>query len=208
MAMPPGYMYVDYVRPHEPFRGGLVVYFRSSYKYTKFEIPTLKTFEIIALRLFINKVNIILLAIYRPGSAPVSPMFFEELISVLEHVFILGTYILLAGDFNVHVERTDDPHAISLSEVFDMFQLINRIDKPTHKLGGVLDLIVSSNNLPVSNCYIFPCGIYSDHSFIKVTLPLFNKPCIKSKRLVRSWSCMNRNDFISLVSGSFIGHPA
>ena len=105
LAMPPGYSFVDYVRPHDPYHGGLVVFFRSCFKHLLIELPQVKTFEVIALIMYIDRADVILLAIYRPGSSPVCPLFFKELTSVLEHVTILGSYILLAGDFNVHIEN-------------------------------------------------------------------------------------------------------
>ena len=128
--------------------------------------------------------------------------------SVLEHVSVSSTFVLLAGDFNVHVERPNDPHAISLLEIFDLFQLFNRINEPTHILGGTLDLIVSSENFPVSNCKVYPCGIYSDHALVQVSLPLTCLPCVRVKRFVRSWSRMNVANFVSLVRESPISRDS
>ena len=207
LGMPSGYSFVDYVRPHDPFHGGIVIYFRSTFKYVQIELPLLKTFEIIALKLFINKANIILLAIYRPGSAPVCSLFFQELVLVLEHVSTLSTYLLLAGDFNVHVERQHDPHTSSLIKIFDMFQLHNWVNEPTHALGGILDLIVSSSNLTISNCKVFPCEIFSDHSFIQASLPFHKKRFARAKKLVRSWNRMDENNFVSLINNSPISQP-
>ena len=80
LAMPPGFRFVDYVRPHDPFHGGIVVYFRSHFKYVRIELPSFKTFELIVLKLHINKVDLILIAIYRPGSAPLCSFFFKSLL--------------------------------------------------------------------------------------------------------------------------------
>ena len=74
-------------------------------------------------------------------------------------------------------------------------------------MGGCLDLIVSSSNLEISDCKVFPFGIFSDHSFICATLPLQNKCFIKTKKLVRSWRRMYKNDFVSLIRESSIGKP-
>ena len=96
---------------------------------------------------------------------------------------------------------------MNLLGVFDMFQLVNRINEPPHLLRGVLDLIVTSHDLPVLNSKIFPCGVYSDHSLLSVTFPLTNK-CLSFKtKLVRSWKRMDESRFISLVQESCIVKP-
>ncbi|ESO02824.1 hypothetical protein HELRODRAFT_174248 [Helobdella robusta] len=62
----------------------------------------------------------------------------------MEHISILTTRILLTGDFNIHIERTDDVYAIGLLEVFNMFQMVNHVNGSIHNFGETLDLHVSS----------------------------------------------------------------
>ncbi|ESO10273.1 hypothetical protein HELRODRAFT_183798 [Helobdella robusta] len=135
-AMPPGYKFVDYVRPHDLYHGGIIIYFKKEFIYKPVELPTVITFEAVAIKLRVNKSDFILLSIYRPGSVPPSPSFFSELANVLEDFSLLSDKIVVAGDFNVHMERKDDPNTVSFNDVFDCFQLINRINEPTHELGA------------------------------------------------------------------------
>ncbi|ESO08356.1 hypothetical protein HELRODRAFT_169168 [Helobdella robusta] len=93
--------------------------------------------------------------------------FFYELISVLECVTIISSRILLAGDFNIHMEGSNNPNVVDLRKVLEMFQLINHIDEPTHIIGGTLDLIVTSHNIAVSEAKVYPSGIYSDHGLVQ-----------------------------------------
>ena len=78
LAMPPNFSFVDYIRPHDPHHGGLIVYFKSLFKYVKFDLPTVKSFEAIIIKFFIHRLEIILLAIYRPGSVPPSTLFLSN----------------------------------------------------------------------------------------------------------------------------------
>ena len=117
MAMPSGYSFVDYIRPLDPFHGGLIIYFRTHFRHKKLELPLFKTFEAVAIKLSINSKDNIVLAIYRP----ITKLFFTDLITNLNHITILCSQIILAGDFNVHLERVNDPHTVSLLDVFDMF---------------------------------------------------------------------------------------
>jgi len=212
LAMPPGYHYIDSLRPHDPYHGGLIIFFRSYFKYKRIDLPLFISFEAMAVKFFINGKDCVMLALYRPGSVQPNAMFFTELVSVLEHISLLSSRILLAGDFNVHVERNNDPHAVNLLEIFDMFQLINHINQPTHISGGTLDLIVSTHDFPVYNSRIFPSGLYSDHSLIYVTLPMTRfdndrKNNKKIKKLVRSWKNINESVFVTSVTNSPLSKP-
>ena len=166
LTLPPGYNFVDKVRFSDPSHSGLIVYFRSIFKFKIIQLPLFKTFEALALKLNVNKQFFIVLAVYRPGSAQISSMFFVELRSVLDHITLLGTQIIVVGDLNVHIERVDDHHTISFIEIFDQFKLNNRINEPTHIMSGILDLVFSSYNLPVIKCKVFPSSTFSDHSLI------------------------------------------
>ncbi|ESN91381.1 hypothetical protein HELRODRAFT_165410 [Helobdella robusta] len=149
LTMPSGYHFLDFLRPYDPYHDGLIIFFRSNFKYKKIDLPCFSTFEVLAIKFFINGIDWVLVSLYRPGSQQVKTIFFQELVFMMEHVLILTSRILLAGDFNIHVERTDDAHTISLLEVFDMFQMVNNVNGSTHDLGETLDLIVSSLGFPV-----------------------------------------------------------
>ncbi|ESO05765.1 hypothetical protein HELRODRAFT_171434 [Helobdella robusta] len=96
-AKPAEYSYVDYLRPYDANHGGLIIYFRSILKFKRLELPQLNTFEAIALKNICNRNDYLFLAIYRPGSLPVTPMFFKELSSVLESMTILTFNLVVAG---------------------------------------------------------------------------------------------------------------
>ncbi|ESO10275.1 hypothetical protein HELRODRAFT_183800 [Helobdella robusta] len=204
--MPAGYQFVDFVRQHDPGHGGLIVYFRKEFKYKKIILPQLTTLEAVAIQFWVNGSTFILIAIYRPGSAQLSVLFFQELDSVLEQITVLGSNVLLMGDFNVHLERTDDPYSIRLGEVFETFQLVNHINEPTHVLGGTLDLVISSCDFPVTNIKIFPSGVMSDHSLITVEtlIQTFRKI---TARHVRLWKSLDGNQLARAVLDSPVSGP-
>ena len=108
---------------------------------------------------------------------------------------------MLAGDFNIHVEKCDDSHAISLSEIFEVFGLHNVVNNPTHILGGTWDLVALSSNFSVVKCDVLPSGMYSDHGFISVS-SVFVEPCKKTLKQVRSWSRVDTDKLLLLVNNS------
>ena len=200
LAMPPGFCFLDFLRPHDGFHGGIVVYYKSHLKIRRIFLPPIKSFESVVIQFFLGHIKINLVAIYRPGSSQITNLFFDELKMVLEHISVSADYILLAGDLNVHVELPDNPHAMKLTQIFEMFQLLNIVNLPTHVLGGTLDLVVSSNDFPASYCTIGPSGLYSDHSFIEACFPVVFKLPIKIKKSVRSWNKIDDDRFSFLVS--------
>ncbi|ESN99166.1 hypothetical protein HELRODRAFT_162659 [Helobdella robusta] len=106
----------------------LLSFLNMSPAYKKITLSLVTAFEVLAVKRKINKLDYIILAIYRPGSEQLTTSFFDELISVLECV----TYFVI-GRFQ-HSHR----------------ELINHINEPKHILGGTLDLIVASDNIAVN----------------------------------------------------------
>ncbi|ESO12151.1 hypothetical protein HELRODRAFT_158602 [Helobdella robusta] len=207
LAKPPGFQFVDYIREHDPGHGGLIVYFRKEFKFKKLTLSLISTFEAIAIRLSIYKSVFILLAMYRPGSAPITVLFYDEPVSILEYLTILNSDILLMGDLNLHVERTADPQSIRLKEIFDIFQLVNHVNVPTHILGGTLDLVVSSHVFPVLNAKIYLSGIISDHSFIKIETMIVRPAPKTAMKSVRSWKRVDEEKFIGAILTSPVSKP-
>ncbi|ESN94329.1 hypothetical protein HELRODRAFT_164153 [Helobdella robusta] len=135
LAKPRDFIFLEQVRLNDPGHGGLVTYFRNNYKCVKIPLPVIIIFEAICFKLTLRKTSVIFLVIYRPGSAPPAKLFFEELILVLEQITLLCCSIVVAGDFNIHVETLSDIYATALADIFSSFDLVNRINQSTHVLG-------------------------------------------------------------------------
>ncbi|ESN90802.1 hypothetical protein HELRODRAFT_182633 [Helobdella robusta] len=174
LAMPPGFSFLQVLKPHDPYHGGLIVFFKKMFKARKIEVPVFQTFEAIIVEFSFERRKVFVFGIYRPGSKLVTSLFFGELTSVLEHLFALGDGLIVAGDFNIHIERPGDTHSINLLEIFDSFQLTNVVNEPTHNLGGTLDLVASTPDIPLSNCRVDPSGVYSDHGLINVSFSVMD----------------------------------
>ena len=78
--------------------------------------------------------------------------------------------ILIAGDFNIHVDDTRNVDAVTFLYVLEYFGLQQHVKQPTHVLGHTLDLIISrySDNLlkapPVTDFFV------SDHTSLVCNL--------------------------------------
>ena len=127
------------------------------------------TFEVPSCSLKSASTSVVYVVIYRPGSGPVSDQFFEELTALLEIVATNRCQVIVAGDFNIHVNDLADRHAVRLSELLASLDLQQSVKQPTHgdvKHGNTLDLVITrSDGLP-SCCTVDPPNIVSDHGLV------------------------------------------
>ena len=65
-----------------------------------------------------------MLLLYRPGSAVVTDVFFEELSNCFEAIALNKCQIVIAGDFNIHMKIADNRHAIALRDLLTSFDCI------------------------------------------------------------------------------------
>ena len=76
--------------------------------------PPPSTFEVVACHAAIGRCRVAVVVVYRPGSQPVTAGFFDELVELLERLAVLSSPTYVAGDFNIRLDRADDPHAAHL----------------------------------------------------------------------------------------------
>ena len=91
-----------------------------------------------------------LTAIYRPPNTNIL-QFCNELASLLENNINSSSELLLLEDFNRAVNKPSDSGPATFLDVLDSFNLINKVNKPTHRLANTLDLIIldaNSNIIP------------------------------------------------------------
>ena len=82
------------------------------------------TFECVAARVTSGMSSCVLLSVYRPGSSAVTASFFSELADVLDRFSTYVHYVeplVLAGDINIWLERSTDPHAVEFRELLESY---------------------------------------------------------------------------------------
>jgi len=138
-----------------------------------------------------NGMSFILLSLYRPGSIHPASLFYDELTTVLEALVLRSCPVIIGGDFNVHVELPNDPHAIRLSELFATFNIVQHVHGKTHVQGGTLDLVATFAASLVDKVLVQPPGVISDHAGV-CRLPLLRRTVTMVSRRVRSWKSVDR----------------
>ena len=103
----------------------------------------------IAARVTSGRSSCIVLVIYCPGSSAVTSSFFSELADVLDRFSTYVEPLVLAGDINVRLERSADPHAVEFRDLLvASYGLEQHVLDVTHDRGGMLDVFCTRGDLP------------------------------------------------------------
>lgn len=98
-------------------------------------------------------------SLYRP------PRYFSAFVQELSELISFGITrydrLILNGDFNIHVNKKNDPKAVELVNLLDSFELTQHVSEATHQHGNTLDLVITKG-LNIDNVSILESPI-SDH---------------------------------------------
>ena len=156
----------DAVRESQPGYGGIALLYSGLLRCDKVDLPLTSTFEALCTRFKVGCSAWLLLTIYHPGSSHLTSTFFHELATVLETLVTHRCPVVTGGDINIHVENQSDVNASCLLELLSSMDLQQHVLSPTHQAGGMLDLVITFNDLGVEELTVEPPGIVSDHSLI------------------------------------------
>ena len=93
-------------------------------------------------------------------------MFLDDLAGFLQGVLTLYSNIIIAGDFNLHIDDIANPDAQVFLDLLTAFGLQNHVNFPTHKSEHTLDLILSECISCLSVKDSIPGQYISDHTSI------------------------------------------
>ena len=130
---------------------------------------TYTTFENFLLKISLHEESFYFLNIYRPPS-PSTTSFFEQFQSLLKEIHHTTENLVIIGDFNFHLKTTCS-NSKTFHSLIESFDLIQKVNFPTHIHGHTLDLVLTkSNNDNISN--VHTTDAFSDHFSISFTLNL------------------------------------
>ena len=138
---PPGFTVLHFHRPGDGAhdRGGVAIVARDNLGVKQVSLSgKYSSVEILAAQCSTKTGRLNLVAIYRP---PKSTGFFGEFESLLNEIMDLPGKLLLCGDFNCRSHVTNVDIASQLKDILIKHDLVQHVTSPTHRLGGLLDLI-------------------------------------------------------------------
>ena len=151
--------------------GGLAVITSAGLKIVKNKSPCYVSFEHLDLTLSASKNSFRMISVYHPPSSsknksPISK-FILEFSDLIERIFTLNVKIVLAGDFNVHVDIPSDSEAFLFNDILTTFNLQQHVKGPSHRCSHTLDLVITRerDNNTLSQTKVFS-ATSSDLSYI------------------------------------------
>ena len=116
-----------------------------------------QSFESTCFSVTSSAATVVILLLYRPGSSDVTSEFFADLTKYLECLALYKCQIVIAGDFNVHAEATDDSATKQLHDILDSFYCTQHVPlTETHTKGGTLDLLITKSDQLVADVRVDP----------------------------------------------------
>ena len=152
--------YSLYQQPREACCGGCWVFVKDGLDVSIVPTKACSTFENFLIKISQNKEFFCFLNIYRSPSTS-TPTFLEQFQSLLEDIPHTIENLVIIGDFNLHLETTCS-NSKTFHSLIDSFDLIQKVNFPTHIHGHTLDLVLTkSNNDNISS--VHTTDAFSDH---------------------------------------------
>ena len=129
--------------------GGVACLAKSGIKVSKIDTPETSTFEHLELQVTINGAVTTILIIYRPEPSRKNPYIMSEFFSEFNDWLSMYNHrnneILIVGDFNIHINKIENPRTQNFCDIIETFGMKQHIKSATHKHGNTLDLIITKN---------------------------------------------------------------
>jgi hypothetical protein len=167
--------------------GGVGLLYKSSLDITKVTCDQMSTFEHLQVKLRYQSENVHLVVIYRPPPNHKNGFTFEkfnsEFCDLVDSVILERSKLLLAGDFNLHMDDEKSKEATVFASTLDSYGLQQHVVSPTHKHGHILDLVITRSDDDIVDKVAIDDGIFlSDHFSVDCTLKI-SKPPLPTKEV-------------------------
>ena len=118
-------------------------------KQIQFDSLIITTFEFVVTELQHDDWNqpVVIINLYHPPGYNQQRFrtFLNEFQSLLDEVKKKYSSFIVAGDFNIHVNKDKRSYTDEFDSLLQCYNLTQHVKEPTHKAGNTLDLVITSN---------------------------------------------------------------
>ena len=148
--------------------GGIAVIFRNGIRLKRVFYKQPSSFEALSVQLVCHNMKLVLTNIYYPGYSQKHKFtrtnFLEEIDDLFTSSLNDDSKHVILGDFNIHVERQTS-ETVLFNEIISKHHFEQIIGSPTHKFGGILDLVLVNRSIlsRISDLEVLQDLKFSDH---------------------------------------------
>ena len=169
-----------------------------------------RSFESLEVKVTAATACFILVIVYRtcPSSKNklTSALFLQEFTDFLDNFVISFDKVVIAGDFNYHVDSSDSD-AQKFISLLDNYSFTQLVKGPTHNKGHTLDLVISRSN----DNFVFVQHVddisLSDHHFIMCHLEVPKPRSLPTTKTFRRFKALDREKFANDLLTTEITEP-
>lgn len=173
--------------------GGVGFLFRKSLNFGEISTCPYSSFE--CLEVFSKPANLRVVVLYRPPSSSVT-VFLEEFSEYIQLLNTASGNLIIVGDFNFHMDCADAANVKKFTSLLHSGNLCQHVRSPTHKVGHILDLVISRSPEQVVKDTFISEPYVSDHLLVTCTVTLSNQPVTKKSSFTLRRTCdINQDDF-------------
>jgi len=161
---PPGYKLFDHTRSDRT-GGGSALLIRENLHASRLDAGERTSFEFSHWMVEFQSQKLQIVITFCPPYSSNHPVttsvFFADFLSFLENIIMSFVPLLIAGDFNIHIDVPGNAGSICFKKLHESMGLQQHVNEPTHESGHTLDLIITRQcdsllaDIPVSDCLFF-----------------------------------------------------
>ncbi len=130
--------------------------------------------------------SLALAIVYRPPGPYTD--FLKEFADFLSDLLVNVDKVLIVGDFNIHVDNTNDALGLVFTNLINSFGVKQNVTGPTHRFNHTLDLIIS-HGIDLTDIDIVPQSYdVTDHFLVSCMLHIndfnYKSPCYHPGRTI------------------------
>ena len=179
--------------------GGLGVLYKPEYSVKIVKSGAKKSFQFMECLVQSDSSSFVVVCLYRPPTSQSNPVSFSVFCSEFDEYLpeVLSDHgdPLILGDFNVHVNDTDNHDNKKFSDILSTYNLQQHVEVPTHISGHTIDLLITKCNskyclsTPTSDFFIV------DHSFISTCVSVAKASVVRKTITYRRIKQLESEDF-------------
>ena len=174
--------------------GGVAILCRSGLIVTRSTLVVAETFESLSICVSSGACSTRIVVLYRPPSTSTTN-FLVELASLLDTLVLYPTSLLLAGDFNFHMDSSTSINSVVLRDLLTSYDLEQHVQTPTHMAGHILDLVITRSSEDIISDVTVYNPQWSDCCSVKAQLHVVKPPPVRKEVTTCNYKMLNGATF-------------